>query len=271
MSAMIKVVSELPLCGYENGEWILFDSKYIFQELRIDKEGKLFIRDESSHEEWNPCYDTCILRLERDSIAVSIKMIDGMLYGARIYSDFVWNKRVPVLIFEDMRSVNILISYAKLKELVGPVASGYGIPSDAKISQEGLLNIEPVYNGWILLTNKETSVPVHVLNNQIQWIGRIEDEHIVVPDTLGENQIGDDELFSSCLIKPNDYLNYGGEVKRWEHNRNDPDCSWGCKYFKPLQDEGCDWGVCTNSSSQRCGLLTFEHQAGYKCFQGKTD
>ena len=64
-----------------------------------------------------------------------------------------------------------------------------------------------------------------------------------------------------------------GKVKRWENpNDNYPDCSCGCKHFKPLYNEktkiDCDYGVCTNPNSARCGLLTFEHQAGKGCFEG---
>jgi hypothetical protein len=28
-----------------------------------------------------------------------------------------------------------------------------------------------------------------------------------------------------------------------------------------------DWGVCTNPRGPRKGLLTWEHQAGYGCFE----
>jgi hypothetical protein len=46
------------------------------------------------------------------------------------------------------------------------------------------------------------------------------------------------------------------------------DCSMGCKHFAPLAGTlGLDWGVCTNPASARCGLLTFEHQAGHACFE----
>lgn len=38
------------------------------------------------------------------------------------------------------------------------------------------------------------------------------------------------------------------------------DCSCGCKFFHKLEGkEGMDWGVCTQPSSFRAGLLTFEH------------
>jgi hypothetical protein len=72
---------------------------------------------------------------------------------------------------------------------------------------------------------------------------------------------------------PTDYEYYGGTVKRWE--KNDIaylDCAANCKHYKPLFDEfnewpDTDWGVCTNSKSQRAGLLTFEHQAGFGCHE----
>jgi len=48
-----------------------------------------------------------------------------------------------------------------------------------------------------------------------------------------------------------------GNTKRKEFS----DCSCGCSYFLKLEGQlGNDWGVCTNISSHRCGLLTFEHQ-----------
>ena len=36
---------------------------------------------------------------------------------------------------------------------------------------------------------------------------------------------------------------------------------------KPLEDFQQDWGVCSNPSAPRAGLLTWEHQAGYNCFE----
>jgi len=70
-----------------------------------------------------------------------------------------------------------------------------------------------------------------------------------------------------------DYTDYGGQVERWKSTKLDyPDCSCGCKWWVPLYDEkndwaDSDWGVCTNINSPRSGLLTWEHQAGFKCFE----
>ena len=72
---------------------------------------------------------------------------------------------------------------------------------------------------------------------------------------------------------PTDYRDYGGQVERWKHvDLSYPDCSAGCKWFVPLYDaewdgQDADWGVCTNLNSPRAGLLTFEHQAGFKCYE----
>lgn len=78
-----------------------------------------------------------------------------------------------------------------------------------------------------------------------------------------------DLLFNCLKILPTDYDEHGGEVKRWE--RDDlayPDCSCGCKYFVPLDGMlGADWGVCAKPGSPRAGLLTWEHQAGFDCFE----
>lgn len=69
---------------------------------------------------------------------------------------------------------------------------------------------------------------------------------------------------------PTDYDHYGGTVVRWEKSNEDyPDCSCGCRWFIPLQGkQGADWGVCNKVDSPRAGMLTFEHQAGYQCFEG---
>lgn len=58
-----------------------------------------------------------------------------------------------------------------------------------------------------------------------------------------------------------DYAPFG-EVERWaDPNRAYPDCSSGCVFARPLEDKlGADWVVCTNPTSHRVGLLTFEHQ-----------
>jgi hypothetical protein len=77
-------------------------------------------------------------------------------------------------------------------------------------------------------------------------------------------------LFKSLKILPTDYEDYGGEVKRWKDpNLNYPDCSSGCSFFVELKGSlGFDWGVCSNPNGPRKGLLTWEHQAGFGCFEG---
>lgn len=83
----------------------------------------------------------------------------------------------------------------------------------------------------------------------------------------------DQSLLEVCKILDTDYSEYGGKIRR----NNDPDyyysdCGSGCKYFISLynekyRDADIDFGVCTNKKSKRCGLLTYEHQAGYGCFE----
>jgi hypothetical protein len=80
-------------------------------------------------------------------------------------------------------------------------------------------------------------------------------------------------LLDLCKVLDTDYIDYGGKISRWadpdaEYN----DCSGGCKHFIPLynqkyRDADFDYGVCANKKSKRCGLLTFEHQAGFGCFE----
>jgi len=79
-------------------------------------------------------------------------------------------------------------------------------------------------------------------------------------------------LLELCRILDTDYYDYGGKISRWADSDADySDCSCGCMYFVPLHNEknqgpDYDFGVCTNTKSKRCGLLTYEHQAGYGCF-----
>ncbi len=67
---------------------------------------------------------------------------------------------------------------------------------------------------------------------------------------------------------PTDYREFG-TVERWaDPNKAYPDCSGGCRFFIPITGRlGSDWGVCANPKGPRFGLLTFEHQAGQKCFE----
>jgi len=75
---------------------------------------------------------------------------------------------------------------------------------------------------------------------------------------------------AECLkVLPTDYSDYGGEVERWEDDSLPyPDCSGGCRFFFPLEGSlGHDWGVCAKPDGPRAGLLTWEHQAGFGCFE----
>jgi hypothetical protein len=82
-----------------------------------------------------------------------------------------------------------------------------------------------------------------------------------------------DTLWSVVRILPTDYSDYGGSIPRWQDpTRTYPDCSTGCRWWRPLYSElqhgaDGDWGVCTNADSPRAGLLTWEHQAGDGCWE----
>lgn len=85
-----------------------------------------------------------------------------------------------------------------------------------------------------------------------------------------------DPKWKVLKVLPTDYTDYGGQLERWKLiDLNYPDCSCGCKWWVPLYNEQYDsadgdWGVCTNPQSPRAGLLTWEHQAGFKCFEWDT-
>jgi len=82
-----------------------------------------------------------------------------------------------------------------------------------------------------------------------------------------------DPLWQVVKILPTDYKDYGGNIERWADTISDyPDCSSGCRYFRRLHSEhnaveDADWGVCTNPRGPRAGLLTWEHQAGFDCWE----
>lgn len=84
-----------------------------------------------------------------------------------------------------------------------------------------------------------------------------------------------DILWQVVRILPTDYTDYGGDVERWADSTKDyPDCSSGCRHFRRLHSgyenvEDADWGVCANPKSPRAGLLTFEHQTGLGCWEGR--
>lgn len=85
-----------------------------------------------------------------------------------------------------------------------------------------------------------------------------------------------DVLKDSLRKRATDYTPWG-KVKRWSDEKKAyPDCSMGCKHFNSLHNKenppsnmDYDYGVCTNPKSPRCGLLTFEHQAGVDCFENE--
>jgi hypothetical protein len=82
-----------------------------------------------------------------------------------------------------------------------------------------------------------------------------------------------DPLWDILTKLPSDYKDYGGDIERWKYiDVNYPDCSSGCKHWRPLWDEpneyaDADWGICSKKDSPRAGLLTWEHQAGFGCFE----
>lgn len=82
-----------------------------------------------------------------------------------------------------------------------------------------------------------------------------------------------DKLWAACIRLDTDYIDYGGKVERWsDPSQSYPDCSSGCKWFIPLHDFETeswdpDWGVCSKPGAPRQGLLTWEHQAGYNCYE----
>lgn len=88
------------------------------------------------------------------------------------------------------------------------------------------------------------------------------------------NDLGSkDPLWKVVKILPSDYTDYGGNVVRWQYDEEAyPDCSAGCKHWRPLYDPvndwaDADWGICSNPIAPRAGLLTWEHQTGFQCYE----
>jgi hypothetical protein len=89
-----------------------------------------------------------------------------------------------------------------------------------------------------------------------------------------------DHLMRIVKRLPTDYAVYAPEgqgVERWaDPNLAYPDCSGGCRWNNPLFDresdrQDFDWLVCMHPTGPRRGLLTFEHQAGFGCFEPTDD
>lgn len=73
------------------------------------------------------------------------------------------------------------------------------------------------------------------------------------------------DAYRAVLIHlDSDYTPYGKEERWADPAKAYRDCSCGCRWYRPMEDEPLDWGVCVNSRSPRAGLLTFEHQG---CFE----
>ncbi len=73
------------------------------------------------------------------------------------------------------------------------------------------------------------------------------------------------KLWKIVKILPTDYDKYGGGVARWAMPGEDyPDCSCGCAHWYAIDN---DWGICAKEGGPRAGLLTWEHQGGYGCFE----
>lgn len=85
-----------------------------------------------------------------------------------------------------------------------------------------------------------------------------------------KTRVTHEHLHSIKRVLPTDYADYGGEIKRWATPGDSyPDCSMGCIWAAWLEGKlSGDWCVCAKPNGPRAGLLTFEHQAGYACFEG---
>ncbi len=73
-------------------------------------------------------------------------------------------------------------------------------------------------------------------------------------------------LYQIRTVLPTDFAAHGGTVDRDEES----DCGCGCRHAIPLRGQlGADWVLCANADGPRFGMVTFEHQAGAGCFEGK--
>jgi hypothetical protein len=83
---------------------------------------------------------------------------------------------------------------------------------------------------------------------RIPWGPRDPDDPPLLPGSH-------EQLWQISVRVPTDFEPYG-ERKRY----GVCDCSCGCRWFLPLVAMPFDWGVCSNPTSPRVALLTFEHQ-----------
>jgi hypothetical protein len=160
--------------------------------------------------------------------------------------------------------------------------------SEEKMAQ-GMVDADPhPFHGWVFLRDSQGVLPDQAMRfaaGRQQWMVLVEEDgSALAPRTLsgvwpprnGSLDSRHASLQAACRILPTDYTEYGGDAVRWELPEDgDPDCSCGCRWFVPLHDPAHgggpdgDWGVCANAASPRCGLLTWEHQAGRGCFESE--
>jgi hypothetical protein len=88
---------------------------------------------------------------------------------------------------------------------------------------------------------------------------------------MSARQVTHEQLRAVVQARETDYSDYGGQIIRWaDKDKSYPDCSQGCRWAAWLEGSlGGDLCVCAKLDGPRAGLLTFEHQAGFGCFEAK--
>lgn len=76
--------------------------------------------------------------------------------------------------------------------------------------------------------------------------------------------MNDKYFWNVVRVLPTDYHDFGGRIERFAHPEEFyPECK-NCRFFKKINEEG--WGICISVDAPRSGLLTYESQAGFDCF-----
>jgi hypothetical protein len=305
--------------GAPGGQFTTFDAGSMFNELRIDTDGRLWTRglpiDDEPPDDWKPASLSGELCFKEDTGGrreYAALVANGKVEAIRPGWREAWRSQVSspegqvqrVLIFahllgdgdrphdqaEWMEAVGLPEPEAtKLSWVI--TAAGDLVasrePRSDHVGWEQSINLVPMpFHGWVFLRDPVSRLPgqaMRFVSGCCQWVVPIHDDGTAsAPRRMAElgfpvhhEDQRHQALLAASPVLPTDYSDYGGDAVRWERDTDaDHDCSTDCRWFVRLHNDtqdsaDADWGVCTNRRSPRCGLLTWEHQAGRGCWEGK--
>jgi uncharacterized protein (DUF433 family) len=154
------------------------------------------------------------------------------------------------------------------------ILSGTPVVDGTRVTAENIMAEVLAGTSAVDIFRAYPTLPLDGIQACVRW--HEQGRPIVVQETLlHKTQTMPRPDVHDCRVLPSDYKDYGGSVVRWaDEAAAYPDCSCGCKYWAPLwsaesllNHQDSDYGVCLNAKAPRHGMLTFEHMAGFQCFE----